>query len=518
MMNTAPHPSWSISADGLGEIQIALRTVNLRIFRADGPRIELTADDGSEPSEWLRMENDGRVLSVVQQRTPVRLTLNRRATDHTADESVHRQGGSPWPERSWSEEVHETVRSAMDEAFSAFDTAIDTIGDTFGESYFSTGTQEGGLRWTGGHERRAPNGERRQVTLSVGIPAVLEAPVFSARVDRGTIRAADLWGVLSLRSANGAIEMTRCGRDCTVHTGRGALSITSCEGRFSLHSGSGEVRLTDCQGTADVHTGKGAIRLERCHLQGRCHTGHGDLWLETIYGSGHYHTGAGKIMAINPQGDDLDLHSGMGEIVLEGGSARHLRIHSGKGALRCVNLHRVEDLDLHTGMGNITVEGGVVLRLNVKSGAGALECSTTLGRGEHELGTGAGNINVHLTDDAGVRIDAVTRMGSVHSDFGLVKVGRPGPATIGSGRFVGTVGDGDVVATLNVKTGAGNINILRIPLPALEPELTPAPGRAMTATAVDPSSVERTRLSILNSLQRGEITVEEAMLLLERLK
>jgi hypothetical protein len=171
-------------------------------------------------------------------------------------------------------------------------------------------------------------------------------------------------------------------------------------------------------------------------------------------------------------------------------------------------------------MGSIGVQGGAVGSLRMKCGAGNLECATDLGPGEHDLDTGAGNIEVRLPDNAGVRIDAVTRMGAVHSDFDLVKVGRPGPVTIGGGRFVGTIGAGEATATLHMKTGAGNIAIRR----ALEPwtagdgpsAASASQGEAETPVAASSVGAERTRLAVLHSLQRGEITVEEAMALLDR--
>jgi hypothetical protein len=71
-----------------------------------------------------------------------------------------------------------------------------------------------------------------------------------------------------------------------------------------------------------------------------------------------------------------------------------------------------------------------------------------------------------------------------------------------------------------MKTGAGNIAIRR----ALEPRTagdgpggaSASQGEAETPVAAPGVGVERTRLAVLHSLQRGEITVEEAMALLDR--
>ena len=184
-------------------------------------------------------------------------------------------------------------------------------------------------------------------------------------------------------------------------------------------------------------------------------------------------------MAMRPQGDDLEFHTGRGEIVVEGGSVERMRLHTGAGNLRWTDIEHVGRLDMHTGMGNLAVEGGTIGRLHMKSGAGNLECAAALGPAEHEMETGTGNIEVRLADNAGIRVDAVTRMGNVRSDFGLVKVGRPGPVTIGSGRFVGTIGTGEATAMLNLKTGAGNISIVHDA--GVRPSTTPNPVRSQPA-------------------------------------
>ncbi len=487
-MATMTGSMWSFAATELRELQIHLRNGRLRVQRGDSPEVIVTVADDQDIAQVLQAElNDG-TLTLTQRGVPLRAHVESPRGNLDFDFGLD----------GFMDGMMDVVDGVME--------AVEGIG---GLTRGQPGERERNRpAWSGHHG----------VDVTVSLPAALELSTLSARLDRGDVEALNVYGVITLHTGLGNLTLTGCGRTVSAKTGRGAVLVTGCSGDLDLHTGMGDVRLVECDGKASAHSGKGTVRLERCRLEGSCHTGQGDLWLEGLVGSGVFRTGAGTMTVVRPDAADLDIQSGMGDVLVQGGHAHRLRAHGGAGTVRCHDLRVTGELDLHTGMGNVVARGGSAGRLRIKSGAGNVECATALGAGDHELETGAGNIEVRLADNARVRLDAVSRMGSVHSDFDLVKVGRPGPVTLGGGRFVGSIGAGEAVAALHIKTGAGNIAIRRSHETWSAEQ--PAPVANQTANQEEPSSApasaERMRLAILHSLQRHEISVEEAMILLEK--
>jgi hypothetical protein len=110
-----------------------------------------------------------------------------------------------------------------------------------------------------------------------------------------------------------------------------------------------------------------------------------------------------------------------------------------------------------------------------------------------------------LPGNAAAQVEAVTGMGQVHSDWPLVRVGRPGPVGAGSQRMVGAWGEEHRRARVVLRTGVGDIRLCQGPVHS-EPAAPSAP---------PPAADERR--AVLESLARGEITVEEADALLRAL-
>jgi hypothetical protein len=340
--------------------------------------------------------------------------------------------------------------------------------------------------------------------VRIGIPAVLENPVLEAVTHHGDIRLEGIHAQTMLRTGSGDIRVREAGGSLEVSSGMGDVEIKAVTGRVSATTGSGDISLDACLEGGLVHTGSGDVN-------GR---GLGGVW----------------------------------------------RLHSGSGDIQ-VQVAGDASLDIATGAGDVSVTGGATRRLQLQSGSGDLTIKSVLLGERHQLSTGNGDITLGIADPPGARLQIITRSGSVRSDYPLVMVGKQGPQTRGSARFVGNIGDSSV--DVEVRTGSGDVHVIRLdsgpfyqagaasstagasyaaasrpeapsrdpntsPAPVFEAETgsgseetvagddwavpTPAPVPAPATTGGDP------RLRILESLKNGEISVEEASMLIGALE
>jgi hypothetical protein len=153
--------------------------------------------------------------------------------------------------------------------------------------------------------------------------------------------------------------------------------------------------------------------------------------------------------------------------------------------------------------------------IRAKSGFGAILCNAQRLGSAVDLNSGNGDVDLAFGSDGAVRIDAATGRGRIESEVSLVQVGQPGPEGFFSRRVVGTAGAGEIQSTVRVRSGMGNVRLRY--LPGQEPSMTP-PAEAATAATPPASDAtatpRRSRLEVLQALQRGEIDVAEAERLL----
>lgn len=248
------------------------------------------------------------------------------------------------------------------------------------------------------------------------------------------------------------------------------LALPPALAHLEVRTGLGDIHGRQIAATVRLVTGKGDVTVQEGRLEGRVRTGLGDVTLHTVCG-------------------ETVLHTGNGDVVVQ--QAEQAR------------------LSISTGRGNIRLGGGLLERLKARTGMGAIEGACALAPGTHCLHTGSGVISLELPAGQAAQVEASTGMGRVRSDWPLVRVGRPGPAAVGSMRMVGSFGGEDGRAVISLKTGMGNIHLKR----------QQGPGEAVAAAAADPAHEPtlEARMAILESLSRGEITVEEAEELINQL-
>ncbi|MGH2410553.1 MAG: DUF4097 family beta strand repeat-containing protein, partial [Chloroflexota bacterium] len=330
-----------------------------------------------------------------------------------------------------------------------------------------------------------------------------------------------------------------------------------------LQSHMGDGTGDDSGGTRDARSGTGESEVKGFAGTVLAHTGAGDLELEHCTDGGSVNTGAGDVEGRGLRGA-WELRTGSGDVKIEAEEAASFQIS--------------------TGSGDVEIRGGEADRLELRTGSGDLTCATVLRGSRHRLTTGAGDIKLALANPPGARVQALTRMGNVSSDFPLVMVGKQGPHSGSGARYVGNIGDSMV--DVELKTGYGDIEIVRLepgrqprssrpdrafdapsatrgfpvppippvsPTPPMAPEFeagwapvpefgdfpleerpmnleesaaplneeTPAAPESRepvgAGTPAGGPGAESPRLQVLESLRRGEITVQEASALLRSL-
>lgn len=344
----------------------------------------------------------------------------------------------------------------------------------------------------------------------------------------------------------------------------GDLSLEGLRGEIVLHSHMGDVRVDHSGGTLEARSGKGDIEIKGFAGSVLVHTGAGDLELEHCTDGGSVNTGAGDVEGRGLRGA-WELRTGSGDV----------KIEAEEGA--------AASFQVTTGSGDVEIRGGEADRLEIRTGSGDLDCTTVLRGTSHRFTTGAGDIKLALANPPGARLQALTRMGSVSSDFPLVMVGKQGPHSGSGARYVGNIGDSAI--DVELKTGYGDIEIVRLepgrhthpprpdrasefprvvlvpPVPPVRPmpptppisptfaadrapapnfgdfpleepmnpeesaapleQETPAPPESREPVGAGaPAGIagtESPRLKVLESLGRGEITVQEASALLRSL-
>jgi DUF4097 and DUF4098 domain-containing protein YvlB len=240
----------------------------------------------------------------------------------------------------------------------------------------------------------------------------------------------------------------------------------------------GDVTVAGGEGVLRIHTGKGTVRLADANVNLDANTGMGEVQLNRTSGDANVRTGFGRLVVEDARNLALEAHTGNGELRLSG-EYRSIRAKSGMGAILC----HAQNL------------GSVV-----------------------DLNTGNGDLDVAFNTDGAVRIDAATGRGRIDSEVPLVQVGQTGPEGFFSKRVVGTAGAGEIQSTVRLRSGNGSIRLRRLggeSTPARPPSPTAVNiNSTATASASAPPAPERTRLEVLQALQRGEISIDEAEKLL----
>lgn len=284
--------------------------------------------------------------------------------------------------------------------------------------------------------------------------AVGRGPCQIEGVSFGTAEVSLGLGDLTLKDSQG---------DWEVNLGKGDASLERFSGKLDINLGMGRLDLKQVNATADINNGLGAIFGEQCDGAYDINAGKGDIRWNDGGGSAEMNAGLGTITVENGHGHELSLKSGMGKVFVLNGS-----------------WHRAQ---VETGLGDVSVSSRITdLAVHVKQ---------------------RGHIEVSLPDDVGARVEASTDRGRIVSHLDLIPVGHAGPQR--GQRLVGLIGDGS--GTVELETRRGDITL----------SLFPASKGNRADEAPARPSPEDERLFILEQLQRGHLTIDQADALLEAL-
>jgi DUF4097 and DUF4098 domain-containing protein YvlB len=296
-------------------------------------------------------------------------------------------------------------------------------------------------------------------------------------------------------------------------------------------TGLGDIAADGVPGLAEASTGKGAVRAVGGVSPLTVKTGKGDVVVRKWSGDLNVTTGKGDV-AVSDLTGGLQMVTGAGDTIVErwqaGGANHQIKTGSGDITLRDV---RAEGLDVTTGRGDCAVRQMALRTLNAKTGYGDCAIEGHPLGGQWEVRTGKGDLSLMLPATAAARVEAATRHGSVRSELPQVKVARPGPASQFGGRTIVVIGD-EPRAEIRLETTKGDISVRAAGVTStavgVERRPTDAERETRVAVRVEPPSQpmldpqtgsdKRSALTILESLSRGEISVDEAETLLRSLE
>jgi hypothetical protein len=320
----------------------------------------------------------------------------------------------------------------------------------------------------------SPSGSKR-------VPLVIEIP----RSIASTTIEVDL-GNLEMRDPHGKV-------DCEVK--RGNVISRGGVAELEISAGSGEVRLSDLRGSVAISGGSGNVTLTDVAAITSVRAGSGEVTLNRVHG------------------DAIKVMAGSGDVTVRQGYA--------------------EAYSTDCGSGDVTLDGGRLERIAVRTGSGDVESTATFGPYSHTFMTGSGTVALGIPRDLSARIEAFTSSGDIDTELPLVSVGQRGPKSRRSRRQVGSVGSGEPRADVSVRTSSGDIRLhwlqavatepIPMPPPVPEVPVPPTPptpptvpgGPADAAPDVGTESpTPNDTEAILESLSRGEISVDEAEALL----
>ena len=324
---------------------------------------------------------------------------------------------------------------------------------------------------------------RHRESTDAGFEIVLPMRVTtsSIEVDRNNLELVSPSGNVGVSLKSGNLRSTGGSAELVASMGSGDARVAQLSGALNLMGGSGDISILDCQATTNVKAGSGKVSLS------------------------------------NVSGVAVKVAAGSGDVDIR----------------ECV----AQAFSCQTGSGDIDIMAGELDRINVRTGSGDVECSALFGPYTQSFNTGSGSVSLGVPRGLPARFEVATHGGDIDSDIPLVSVGQRGPRSRRTRRQVGSFGTGDPRADVTIRTASGDIRLhwlqmgtTAVPMPAPAPIVsavppvpeTPEPGESGDTDIQDDADRDTEeadpRTAILDALARGEITVEEADVLLRQLE
>jgi|GEM_PF-2223476 len=248
--------------------------------------------------------------------------------------------------------------------------------------------------------------------VRIGIPAILELPEITVTTGGGDLSCADLAAIWTLHTGVGEARLRGCGGRLTLKTGSGDVDVQGFEGPVACTSGSGSIVAATIAGRSELRTGNGEIRVDGCPSGGTVLTGAGEVELKGIGGTWNIRSGSGDIEVRVRESASLEIVTGSGDVGIAGGALTALRVQTSSGDVRCKSILVGPQHTILSGHGDIDLElaDPPGARLQVITGHGEVESAFPLVRvgkqgprsGVRYVGNaGESSIDVELRTSAG---------------------------------------------------------------------------------------------------------------------
>lgn len=330
--------------------------------------------------------------------------------------------------------------------------------------------------------------------------------------------------VVDLAGAQAEIEVRDLTARLSILLGKGSVRVADCRGHLALAGGTAQVQVThwaEAEAPERPAQPEGAYVQPPFTLEWKLQPrGPWDwqAWRMPDWEDWALRFGE-QMLAWTHRFHHFFGRAGLDELAQSGS----LGLHLGKGEAHLTDV-QTEAATLRMGKGNAELRGGRIANLEVELGRGDLHSLGTMPTGEWEVEVRHGDIRLVLPAGAAVRLDAATRHGDIHSNVPLVRVGRPGPEARHSRRMVGSLGGAEEgVSGVNLATGYGDIWIEAAASGPARPQpervsQPSAPPGAPAPSVERPAADRWTQLAVLEALQAGQISLEEADQLLQSLE
>lgn len=384
---------------------------------------------------------------------------------------------------------------------------------------------------------------RSRRPVVVALPPEYEIPI-AVDLGRGDLAYASISGPLA------------------ANLGKGDVTVEGGVGEIALKLGNGDVAIVEREGAVAIQVGSGDLALKRCRGDLALKSGRGDITAVQCAGTLDLRLSKGDVLITDPVELAVSIRNSMGDIVLKDGSVRALRVQLASGdvisrtRLLYVGQEIPEEPDVEDeqvyepepepkpadeGMIDIGDHGvrfnlgsmqfragddgvrfnlggqevfradsdGVELRrrdgseLFAASSEGVNWAHSGAGP-QYSIETSRGDIAIDIPDDQAARVELLVHSGSVHSDIPLVEVGRPGPRGA-TRRYVGvTDGSERERILVSARTHRGDLQVRYLSVE----------GRGRGAGRPQRRSKDEQRRSVLEALNQGKLTVDEAQVLI----
>ncbi len=142
----------------------------------------------------------------------------------------------------------------------------------------------------------------------------------------GSIKIVDNKGNTACKTQNGSLKMENCEGDIETKTRNGSVTIRSCKGKMNINGENGSCKIIKCEGTLALNLENGPIRIiEAAFEQAEVKNNNGSMYYEFLpieKGSFSFKNKNGKILLIIPKEIEFFLkaenHMGNFRIGLDG--------------------------------------------------------------------------------------------------------------------------------------------------------------------------------------------------------